>query len=70
MKIFIQVVNLTNGVYQTGMIDEPVQKSFEIANALGHFAVNINEVEWDNKSDLHLFGKIKGTSKVVSVISI
>ena len=69
MKIFVQIVDLNSGIYQTGMIDEPVQKGCEVANAIGHFGVNINEVEWENRTDLHSFGKIRNTTKVVSVIT-
>lgn len=74
MKVFVQVVNITNGVYQQGMIDEPVKKGLEEANALGHFGVDINTVEWtsiDATSDYESkFGTIKGTTKVVTVTSL
>ena len=68
MKVFVQIVDLNSGISQNGMIEEPIQKGFEVANAIGHFGVNINEVEWENRSDLHSFGRVKDTTKVVSVI--
>lgn len=70
MKVFIQIVDVKTGVYQTGMIDEPIQKGFEIANAIGHFGININNVDWETKTNLNSFGKIAGTTKVVSIITL
>lgn len=70
MKVFIQIVDVKTGVYQTGMIDEPIQKGFEIANAIGHFGININNVDWETKTNLNSFGKITGTTKVVSIITL
>ena len=74
MKVFVQVINITNGIYQHGMIDEPVKKGLEIANALGHFGVNINTVEWistDATEDYESkFGAIKETTKIVTVTSL
>lgn len=69
-KIFVQIVDTKSGISQHGMIEEPIQKGFEVANAIGHFGVNINEVDWENCSDLHMFGKIKDTTKVLSIITI
>ena len=69
MKVFVEIVDLNSGISQYGMIEEPIQKGFEIANAIGHFGVNINEVEWENRTDLHSFGRVKDTTKVVSVIT-
>ena len=74
MKIFVQVINVTDGVYQQGMIDEPVKKGLEVANALGHFGVGINAVEWtstDATEDYESkFGIIKDTTKIVTVTSL
>lgn len=70
MKIYIQIVDTNTGIYQTGMIDEPIQKGFEIANAIGHFGVNFNTVNWNKESDLYMFGKIINTSKIISVITL
>lgn len=70
MKVYVQIVDLHSGIYQCGMIDEPIQKGFEVANAIAHFGLNSNGVDWDvEKSPLHKFGRVTGTSKVVSVIT-
>ena len=70
MKVFVQIIDLNSGISQYGMIEEPIQKGFEIANAIGHFGENINEVERENRTDLHSFGRVKDTTKVVSVITL
>lgn len=69
MKVFVEIVDIKSFIYQNGMIDEPIQKGFEVANAIGHFGLNFHEIEWENRSDLHFFGRVKGTSKVVSIIT-
>lgn len=84
MKIFVQIVDTHTGIYQAGMIEEPVMKGMEISNALKHFGVFENEIYWyyesnrfgmDDSSEKYKnttskFGKIEGTTKVVSVIQI
>ena len=74
MKVYVQVINITNGIYQQGMIDEPVKKGLEVANALGHFGIDINTIEWtstDATEDYESkFGAIKETTKVVTVTSL
>ena len=74
MKVFVQVINITNGVYQQGMIDEPVKKGLEVANALGHFGVDINTVNWistDSSENWESkFGVINNTTKVVTITSL
>ena len=72
MKVYVQVVDTTTGVYQTGMIDEPVRKGFEIKNAIEHFtSSNIN---WISKTEsdeiISKTGKVEGTTKIVSIIAI
>lgn len=66
MKVYLQVIDTNTGVYQTGMIDEPVIKGKEIENALGHFGVRYADVEWTNSN----YGEIINTTKVVSVVSV
>lgn len=73
MKVFVQIVDTRTGGYQCEMIDEPVEKGFEVANALKHFG--INDINWTTKDSNEsyyqaMFGKIDGTTKVVSVITI
>ena len=74
MKVYVQVINITNGIYQQGMIDEPVKKGLEVANALGHFGIDINTIEWtstDATEDYESkFGAIKETTKIVTVTSL
>ena len=74
MKVFVEVINITNGIYQQGMIDEPVKKGLEVANALGHFGIDVNTIEWtstDATEDYESkFGAIKETTKVVTVTSL
>lgn len=66
MKVFIQVIDKRTGIYQTGMIEEPVVKGKEIDNALAHFGVRYGDVDWKNNN----YGEVEGTSKVVSVVTI
>ena len=76
MKVFVQIVDTHSGISQHGMIDEPVQKGLEVANAIGHFGININNVDWYSDftdKDLHarlLSGVIISTSKVLNVVVI
>lgn len=74
MKIFVQVINVKDGIYQQGMIDEPIKKGLEVANALGHFGVDINTVDWTSTDATEnyesKFGAVKDTTKVVTVTSL
>lgn len=74
MKVFLQVIDKRIGIYQTGMIEEPVINGKEIDNALAHFGVSNGTVSWKSKyqSDniINRFGEVEGTSKVVSVVAI
>lgn len=70
MKVFVQIIDKNNASYQTCMVEEPIQKGFEIANAIGHFGVNINNVEWLSNNDEYKFGKIKETTKVITVVCL
>lgn len=45
MKVFVQIIDKQTGISQYGMIEKSISKGFEIANALGHFGVNINTVK-------------------------
>ena len=72
MKTYVQVIDTKTGIYQTGMIDEPVKEGLEILNAIKHFG--INDVFWINKSEEDNFsfriGVVTETTKVVSVICV
>ena len=74
MRVFVQVINTSNGISQNGMIEEPVQKGFEVANALEHFGVNINTVEWIYEYSKNNFrtkiGEVRDTTKIVNVTAL
>ena len=76
-KIYVQVIDNFTGIYQTGMIQEPVSKGKEIENAVAHFGVSYGLVVWDIKRDIDfnqdnvygmMTGRVDGTTKVVSVV--
>lgn len=73
-KVFVQIVDFKTDCYQFEMIQEPVKEGFEIANALGHFGIGINSIDWiSDTCDTYyhfMFGIYKGTTKVVTVIVI
>lgn len=66
MKVFVQIVDTSTGIYQCGGIEEPVQKGLEVVNALAHFG--IRDIEWQYKADDRMIGIVNETTKVVSVI--
>ena len=78
MKVYVQVVNTRSCIFQAGVIEEPAKKGFEIANAIGHFGVNINSVEWSSNfvnQDLKntprlMTGIVTGTDVIVNVVAI
>ena len=70
MKVYVEVVDSKTGIYQTGMIDEPVVKGHEIQNALMHFGVVYGEVIWEARASNYLFGKVENTTKLISIIYI
>lgn len=76
MKVYVQIIDTKTGIYQHGMIEEPVVKDSEIPNALKHFGVIYGEVEWyndmvDGDLNIHLLsGNVINTTKVVNVIAI
>lgn len=78
MKVFVQVVDTLTGISQNGMIEEPVEKGFEIQNALKHFGISEQDVEWlyseegfSEDIDGDVFpGRIEGTHKLLSIICV
>lgn len=78
MKVFVQIVNILNGISQTGMIEEPVVKGQEIQNALKHFGVVYGEITWNSNFiniDLAnnpklLTGYVEGANKVINIIAL
>lgn len=73
MKVFVQIIDTKTGIYQTGMIEEPVKSGLEIDNALKHFGVINGEVSWfyNKEGDFNIKnGEISGTTKIVSVVTL
>lgn len=75
MKVYVQVIDTRTGIYQTGMIDEPVVKGKEIENALVHFGVCYGNVKWYEKTILNyvstsICGEVEGTTKIICVITM
>lgn len=71
MKVYIQVVDTRTGIYQCGVIDEPVTKGLEINNALTHFGINPNDIKLVQHCNFasSYYGEVEGTTKVVSIIT-
>jgi len=77
-KIYVQVVDTLSGISQTGMIEEPVSKGWEIQNALKHFGIVYGEITWNSdfiNEDVAnhprlLTGCVEGGNKVVNVIAL
>lgn len=71
MKVYVEIVDTKSGIFQCGMIDEPIQKGFEILNAINHFiAVRESELEWEYEIPSAKFGRVVDTTKVISVITV
>ena len=78
MKVFVQVVDTLTGISQNGMIEEPVEKGFEIQNALKHFGISEQDVKWlyskegfsENVNGDILSGRVEGTYKLLSIICV
>ena len=70
MKVFVQIVDKQTGISQYGMIEESIQKGFEIANAIGHFGININNVKWKYNQDSEKVGIVEDTIKIINIVTI
>lgn len=70
MKVYIQVINKMTGIYQQGMIEEPVVKGKEVENALAHFGISYPAVDWEYKSDIFYCGQVQNTQLFISVFII
>lgn len=73
MKVCLLIVDIKTGIYQQGMLDEPVKEGFEIQNALKHFGASYGEINWifsQNSPFQVKYGEITGTSKVVYIMTI
>ena len=74
MKVLVQVVDTKTGIYQGGLIDEPVIKNKEVANALVHFgivleSIVIDNISYDDKS-MFGYGHSEGTTKKFQFMSV
>lgn len=71
MKVFVQIVDTQLGISQTGMIEEPIQKGLEIINAINHFIkVNNADIEWEYSTPTFRCGRVRETTKVISIVCI
>ena len=68
MKVFVQIIDKKSGSCQAISIDEPVQKGFEVANAIGHLGPVPKEIDWDINNEEYKFGRIKDTTKVITIV--
>ena len=75
MKVFVQIVDTSNGNYQHALIDEPVKADFEVANAIAHLVGHV-KVEWNsdfihkdlvNKPRL-MTGIVSETNKIINIV--
>ena len=76
MRVYVQIIDTKTGIYQHGMIDEYVEKEFEIQNAIEHFGNYFGKIKWinnyisPNNSLVSMFGMIEETTKVITVVTI
>lgn len=73
MKVYLQVIDTKTGIYQCGMIDEPVKKDFEVENAVRHFGITGSSISWviDHKNGCVVkHGIVEGTSKIINLVAI
>lgn len=66
-KVFIQIVDPVNGTFQTGSVSEPIKEGFELHNTLSYFGLNNSIIEWEYETNNIKVGKIKNTSKEISL---
>ena len=68
MKVFVQIVDKKSGSCQLILNDEPVQKGYEVINAIKHLGPNVCDIEWDINNEEYKFGRIKDTTKVITIV--
>jgi hypothetical protein len=69
-KIYVQVIDKATGIYQCGMIEEPVIRNKEIENALAHFGIVPESIIWNHKEGIFGYGESEGTSKIFQIIEL
>lgn len=70
MKVYVQIVDCRTGIYQCGMIDEPVMEGKEIENALAHFGINCSGCSTECWSENAGIMSVDRTTKIVSIVKI
>ena len=76
MKVFVQIIDTSVCSFQHAVIEEPVEKGFEVKNAIAHLVGQVS-MEWvsdtsvglENSSRI-LSGYITGTNKIVTAICV
>ena len=69
MKIYVQIVDSKTGICQQGMIDEQVQKGFEVLNAINHFIkATESDIDWEYHSNTFCCGRLKDTTKLINIL--
>ena len=77
MKVFVQIIDTSVCSFQHAVIEEPIEKGFEVKNAITHLVGQVS-IEWkghfhyDNlkNSPKVLFGYISNTNKIVNVTCV
>lgn len=75
MKVFVQIVDTSNGNCQHALIDEPIKEGYEAANAVAHLVGHV-KIDWNKPLVLEdlknspnvITGVISDTNKIVTVI--
>ena len=70
-NVYIQVIDTSNGISQSGKIEEPVKEGVEVKNALMHFGIEYGHVKWlftyTSSYYTTMTGEVEDTTKVVHV---
>lgn len=80
MKVHIQILDAISGKVQSGCIEQPVEKGFEVRHALATFGEEVTAVDWttlsfpskhEKMSNSTVYvGQIEGTAKIVTVVTM
>ena len=76
MRVYVQIVDTKTFGYQHEMIEEPIEKGFEVKNAIAHLVGQVS-MEWVSDTSVNLensprilSGYITGTNKIVTVVCV
>lgn len=75
MKVFVQIIDTSNGSCQHALIDEPVKEEHAAANAVAHLVGHV-KTDWNKPIVLEdlknspniMTGVISETNKIVTVV--